>query len=273
MNLGTCGIVYFPCTDSLLHNRSKQTLLADLRSQRIGDGSGHRSFTLPKHLPYESLSYRALKIIVALYRNCFYSHHSFIVEITLKQLADEARISERHAGLALKELHASRLVDYQKVWHSHTKIVLLDPERRSGVPLSQLGHERMAEFESQPAWYWYDLLLYGGKGVIHAPQFPSHEDARDMNRVTVVAECPLRRRAYSEDGGVEGEPVPCSGLVSSERKKFRITFHRDGTDRWHCYRCGHGGTCQDLWIQLHERFRREQANPPLYVVVGHRTTS
>jgi hypothetical protein len=115
MNLAACGVPYFPADDSLLQNPSKRSLLNAIRQQRE-DGPLYRQFTLPKHLPYELLSFQAIKTIIALYRACFYSRNSFVVGIPLKQLAKRALLSDRHAGLALKELQAATLITAEKVW-------------------------------------------------------------------------------------------------------------------------------------------------------------
>lgn len=269
MNLSECGVPYFPATDSLLQNRSQRSLLDAIRQQREGKSPICRQFTLPKHLPYELLSFGAIKTIIALYQACFYSRHSFVVKIPLKQLAEQALLSDRHTGLALKELEAAKLITAEKVWKQHTKITLLDP-MRSGVPLCEMGERNKAEFNSHPSWYWYDLLLHDGKGVIGKPYFDFQ--LRTGEEVKVVTECPLRRIGYSTDeNGQDVEKlVACSGNVSADRKKFRIVFRKDGTDRWHCFRCGHGGTCWDLWLRLYPKFKREQLNPKPTVVVGAR---
>lgn len=281
MNLAACFVPYFSASDSLLHHSFRATLLADIRRQRSRRVGVNRSFILPSHWPYEQLSLKALVVLLYLFHDSYYSRTPFSIETKIVLLAGQVKFSRKHAELALRELQAHSLVRYETARGKGTKILLTHPD--SGLPLSELAASNLEVFNSRPAWEWYDLFLYRGQGVVTNPDFYDHRNQVPCDKSAPrMYACPLQRQDY-EDGSV----TPCNGLLNATRNKLQLTFFksphewlkRDGRwvfvpsdkgdlDHWHCFRCGRGGTCWDLWRRLYPRWQRQREQQPTICVVG-----
>jgi hypothetical protein len=288
MNLMMCNVFYFPVTADRIvpkdvpffRARYKSAVLAEIQRHRSSVHEGvHRLFTLPWHLPYETLHLRELLCVTQLYREMYRGRIPFTVETQIADLGRHCGLSRQKTSIGLSELEdrklirMTRLMQDRKLSEWGTRIELCDPEG-SGKTLFELAGEHEVEFQSKTVEEWYSLMFYGEPGKVQRPRYRKLVDPGDPEQVSPPDQrhpCPLTRFKWvrKRDGTEEQKEVPCNGVTSKDRGKLRLHFYGKPneygkTDSWHCFKCNKGGDCHSLWLQLWPKLQ-ERLGPQVYV--------
>ena len=196
---------------------------------------------LPRDCDYQSLSYAGLKTLIACYARARYSRESFRFTCTQDQLAKNAGLSPFRLRGALRQLESKELIATEKLWREGTRIMLLDPETRSGCPLYYLRQLYAERLDAIPVHDRYKTCLaqYDRRGHLGNIREP-------VSNYQVV--CPFCTR-----------PDP--------KGSMRINTGEDN-DGWFCFKCKRSGNSARLWARLQWRIGKEDWRSVLNALPG-----
>jgi hypothetical protein len=178
--------------------------------------------TLPSKLDFSSFSPTELKVYIACHKLVRWSRTPFRFTATFRELANEAQVTDRRLGAALRVLGSRELLSAKGQWKRGTTITLLDPEYNSGAALFYLGEYHRQRLNSIPVFDRFKVLLqdYDPRGHLRNIRGPIGK---------YQTHCPLCKRTPSD------EPS--------------FVFDVDA-DHWHCFRCKRKGDSARLWARL-----------------------
>jgi len=243
MSLFRAGLQYFKSRRDVLRYHTRASLLARLQDDMNANAG---KWTNEPHNPavlrlpvldYSQLSFAAIKCSNGLYafRN---PHGSYSFPLSVRDFArDYAHLAYRHAHHGLDELADIKLISKTVEPNYISHVRLCDPAG-SGTPIDDMLQAVDQEFFEHDEAFWYAKLL-GLRVTLPAPDEFTH---------TFKTNCPFCSRAPRN---------------SKERGKFGVHVtskpdSRGHSSSWTCHRCGRCGYCEDLFLQLYQRRKREE---------------